>query len=438
MDFPAYESYKPSGVDWLGNIPEHWSLIKFRFLFSFGRGLGISKANLINKGIPCLNYGEIHSKFGFEVIPEKHELKCVPETYLTSGVKSLLGNGEFVFADTSEDIEGSGNFSYLNSDAPTFAGYHTIIARPTTNNLPRFLAYLFDSLLYRYQIRKSVSGVKVFSITQDILKNCHVWLPSVTEQTKIAEFLDYKTGQIDKLIEKKQKLIEKLQEKRIAVITQAVTKGLNPDVELKDSGIQWLGQIPKHWDIKQLKFCVDFLNNRRIPLSGEDRANMSKNFPYYGASGIIDQVESFIFDEPSILIAEDGANLLSRSTPLAFVATGKYWVNNHAHILKPISSLFDYWANLLCNVNYDPWITGSAQPKLTKDNLAKIYLPHPPESEQRKIQDYINVEIQKVDPLIKTCQKAIIQLKEYRTSLITSAVTGKIDVRTFAKPEGKR
>ncbi|WP_347275277.1 restriction endonuclease subunit S [Candidatus Kuenenia sp.] len=214
---------KPSGKEWLGNVPAHWEIKKFRYLFIFGRGLGITKSDLTDEGVPCISYGEIHSKYGFEVIPEQHELKCVSETYLETGKDSLLSEGDFVFADTSEDVEGSGNFSYLNSKTPIFAGYHTVIARLKTDDDPRYLAYLFDSLPYRFQIRRNVSGVKVFSITQDILKSCYVWLPPKSEQKKISDFLSKAICRINRMADAACKAIVFLEEYRSAIITDAVT-----------------------------------------------------------------------------------------------------------------------------------------------------------------------------------------------------------------------
>jgi type I restriction enzyme S subunit len=163
---------------------------------------------------------------------------------------------------------------------------------------------------------------------------------------------------------------------------------------------------------------------------------MSQNYPYYGASGIIDYVEEYIYDEPTILVAEDGANLLSRSTDLAFIAEGKYWVNNHAHILKPIQGEFSYWANLLCIVQYDTWITGSAQPKLSKDNLGSIPLPHPPELEQQKIADFLDYKTQQIDQLIEKKKALIEKLNEQRIAVITQAVTKGIDKNAKMKPSG--
>ncbi len=272
------------------------------------------------------------------------------------------------------------------------------------------------------------------NISMDDIPKLVFPVPPSIEQQSIAAFLDWKTGQIDALIAKKKELLEKLKEKRLAVITQAVTKGLNPAAPLRDSGIPWLGKVPKHWEIRCLNFCFDSLNSRRIPLSAEERANMSREYPYYGASGVIDYVEEYIFDEQLILIAEDGANLLSRSTPLAFEARGKYWVNNHAHILRPTLGPFAYWSNLLCIVQYEPWITGAAQPKLTKENLGAIPLPCPPRDEQEAIATFIEKQTGRIDPLINFAMETIARLTEYRTALITAATTGKIDVRKVAVP----
>jgi type I restriction enzyme S subunit len=156
---------------------------------------------------------------------------------------------------------------------------------------------------------------------------------------------------------------------------------------------------------------------------------MEKTYPYYGASGIIDLVEDYIFSETLILVAEDGANLLSRSTPLAFLASGKYWVNNHAHILKPLGGDIRYWVAVLQTFEYTPLVTGAAQPKLTSERLGSIKLPKPPVAEQIAIAEFLDCETAKLDLMMAKVEAAIGKLQEYRTALITAAVTGKIDVR---------
>ncbi|BBW25397.1 restriction endonuclease subunit S [Enterobacter bugandensis] len=214
---------KDSGVEWLGQVPTHWSISKVRYCFLFDKGLTITKENLQDEGIPCINYGEIHSKHGFEINPNIHKLKYVNETHLKNDKNSLLIKGDIIFADTSEDVDGSGNFSQLTTDSSIFAGYHTIIARPIDRQNYRFLAYLFDCQELRSQIKHAVKGVKVFSITQAILRGLSIWLPPTNEQESISKLLDYQTAKIDTLIQKQRQQIDLLKERRTALIAAAVT-----------------------------------------------------------------------------------------------------------------------------------------------------------------------------------------------------------------------
>lgn len=214
---------KDSGMEYQQKKPLHWTLNKFRYMFNFDKGLTITKENLQDEGIPCINYGEIHSKYHFEVNTKIHKLKCVNESYLKNNKNSLLYKGDIIFADTSEDIEGAGNFSQLVSSDIVFAGYHTIIARLYNRENYRYYAYLLNSQELRAQIRYSVKGVKVYSITQAILRNISCWLPSSDEQNHIAKYLDQRITKIDILIEKQLLQIDLLKERRTALISAVVT-----------------------------------------------------------------------------------------------------------------------------------------------------------------------------------------------------------------------
>lgn len=215
--------FKDSGIEWIGNIPEHWEKKRFRFVFTLSKGLTITKENLKDEGVYCVNYGEIHSKYGFEVNPEIHSLKCVDEEYVEKNKDALIKKGDFVFADTSEDIEGSGNFTYLNSNKMVFAGYHTVTAKPKGVINSRFLAYEFDSISFRNQIRFRVKGVKVYSITQSLLKEPTIWIPTIEEQEAIVEYLDSELKGIENAINLQVKLIERLKEYRTSLIDNVVT-----------------------------------------------------------------------------------------------------------------------------------------------------------------------------------------------------------------------
>ncbi|MBZ7951946.1 restriction endonuclease subunit S [Campylobacter sp. RM9939] len=218
---------KNSGIEWLGEIPEHWEVRKLKILFSFGNGLNITKADFISFGIPCISYGEIHSKYPCRLDLSVHKLPFVSETYLNDKPQSLLSKGDFVFADTSEDIEGSGNFTCIQSNIPLFAGYHTIILRPKTQIYSLYFSFLFDSIFVRNQIREKVWGVKVFSITKSILKEVQCFIPPLKEQEQIANFLDEKCEKIDSLITKIKKQIELIKEYKTTLINEAVCGRMN-------------------------------------------------------------------------------------------------------------------------------------------------------------------------------------------------------------------
>jgi len=208
--------------------------------------------------------------------------------------------GDVIITKDSETAHDIGVPAYVAETKPSLVcGYHLTMIRPNEEFVHgSYLFYAVKSRLSAYQFYLAANGVTRFGLTTQGTKNLRIAFPSPVEQKQIADFLDWKTGQIDALITKKRQLIEKLQEQRIAVITQAVTNGLNPDAPMGDSGIPWLGDVPEHWEVRRLKFCFESLNNRRIPLSSEERSNMARDYPYYGASGIIDYVEDYIFDEP--------------------------------------------------------------------------------------------------------------------------------------------
>lgn len=205
------------------SLPSGWCVARFRHTFNFNKGLTITKENLQDEGIPCVNYGEVHSKYGFEVDPDRHALKCVDPSYLKKSLSSLLKRGDFVFADTSEDIAGSGNFTCYNSEKPAFAGYHTLVAKPKVPMNSRFMAYLLDSASFRSQVQAEVTGVKVFSISQAVLKSTWVWFPPAQEENAIAAFLDDKCAKVDEAVRIKEAEIAALKEYKVSLINAAVT-----------------------------------------------------------------------------------------------------------------------------------------------------------------------------------------------------------------------
>lgn len=273
-------------------------------------------------------------------------------------------------------------------------------------------------------------------VPDDFTRDFALGFPYIEEQVLISRFLSSETAKLDNLMAEQKKLIALLKEKRQAVIAHAVTKGLDPTVPMKDSGVEWLGEVPAHWEVAPLKRFFEVLDGRRVPLSSDERSYRRGDYPYYGASGIIDSIDDYIFDEGLVLVSEDGANLVNRSTPIAFVARGKYWVNNHAHILKPMDGNLVFWAERIEVVDLVPFITGSAQPKLTVEALTNLIISAPPTVEERAHIEYFIVQRAKeLDSLVREAETAVHLLQERRTALISAAVTGQIDVRGLIKEE---
>ncbi|GFD88769.1 restriction modification system DNA specificity domain-containing protein [Tenacibaculum sp. KUL152] len=446
--YQRYPEYKNSGFYAVQRIPISWKASKVRFQFTFGKGLTITKENLRDTGLPCVNYGEVHSRFGFEVSTEKHSLKCVDESYLRTNKSSRLEVGDLVFADTSEDIEGAGNFTQLVYGKDVFAGYHTIIARPLNRKASRFWAYLFDSLEFRNQIRTSVKGVKVFSVTQAILRSMNVWLPPLEERLAIANFLDHETDKIDALIAKQEKLIELLKEKRQAVISHAVTKGLNPDVPMKDSGIEWLGEVPEHWTVGRFKNCTS-----RIIVGVAEAAThayTSHGVPIIRSTNIKEsglETDNLLFLKPEF--AKNLASKAIMGKDIVTVRTGYPGISSVVPdelegsqcftnlISTPKHHLFssEFLVSLLnsrpCKEYFSLEGWGSAQKNISVPILEQLPVSWPNLSEQLEIVNYVQEMSLKFEKLITRTLESIVLMKERRSSLISAAVTGKIDVRNW-------
>lgn len=448
--YKAYPEYKDSGVEWLGDIPPHWKISKLRYMFDFGSGLNITKANLQDTGIPCINYGEVHSKFGFEVDTERHDLKCVDEKYLVSNPSALLNKGDLVFSDTSEDIEGSGNFTQLVSDKPAFAGYHTVIVRPKNDDCSRFYAYLMDSKEIRTQIRHIVKGVKVFTISQSILKGVSIWLPSLKERQAIANFLDHETAKIDTLIEKQQRLIELLTEKRQAVISHAVTKGLNPDVPMKDSGVEWLGKVPEHWKVGRTGYYGNVLNGS-TPIKANESYWYPKEIAWLSSGAVnqyhITEASDFIsrkaLKECSVSLLPKGTLVMGmigqgKTRGMSAVTKIEATINQNLAAVIPSVELNPNYGHLFFQAAYKILredARGGNQAALNCDIIKDFKIAIPPLEEQLSIFKTTEAVLKTFDSLIEKCEQAIQLMQERRTALISAAVTGKIDVRDWVKPE---
>ena len=213
---------KDSGVEWIGQIPEHWNIEKFKYDFTFSKGLQITKADLTEEGCPVISYGQIHSKINNSVSVNFKLIRFVDDSY-QEDKNAITQYGDIIWADTSEDYDGIGNSIFVDSNKNIFAGYHTIITRPLFDKLTKYFAYLFQTDIWRLQLRKQATGIKVFSITQKMLKNSSILIPPLSEQQAIADYLDDKCAQIDAVVADKQAQLETLAAYKKSLIYEYVT-----------------------------------------------------------------------------------------------------------------------------------------------------------------------------------------------------------------------
>lgn len=214
---------KDSGIEWIGEIPEVWSVLPFKACYRMFKGLNITKDNLTSTGHPVISYGQIHSKQNIGTGINCNLLKFISEDYLSKNPNCLSKEFDLFLADTSEDREGVGNAVFIDTDKPIFAGYHTIIARPLTVTKSKYFAYQLQTDAWRFQLRKEVSGIKVFSISQKLLNKTFIIIPTSKEQKAIADYLDHKCSEIDSLINIKLSKIDSLKDYKKSIIYEYVT-----------------------------------------------------------------------------------------------------------------------------------------------------------------------------------------------------------------------
>ena len=432
-----YSKYKETGVRAIGEIPTDWETVKTAYAFSFGRGLSISRENMSDKGVPCVHYGDIHARYGFAVDPAKDKLPCIDIGYLKNAPQALLKYGDYCFVGSSEDIEGSGNFTYLNGDLPAFAGSDTIILRTKREINHRFVAYMFDSLSFREQIRPEVYGVKVFHPTQSIIKRVVGIYPSFEEQAKIAEYLDNKTAQIDTLLADLQTQAEMLDRYKRELIANTITKGLDKNTPTKDSGVEWIGEVPSHWEQYPL-FVVakentvkntNMICNNLLSLSYGRiiQKDIETNF------GLLpENFDGYQIVQPGYTVLRltdlqnDKRSLRSGYVKETGIITSAYLGLIPGEQLD--SKYFTYLLHAYDLLKIYYGLGSGLRQTLKFSDMKRMPIPVPPLKEQQKIVAFIDAKTEKINGLIADINEQIQKLRQYRQIVIHDAVTGKIKV----------
>ena len=428
--------------EWFGPIPEGWEMKPLKTLFTFSKGLSITKADLTEEGVPVVSYGQIHSKAYKGTGVDEAILRYVSKQTVADNTASQVNEGGFVFADTSEDLDGVGNCAYNDSTVNLYGGYHTVVLNPREYDDNKYLAYLFRTDAWRKQLRRQLVDVKLFSVTQGILSEAYVVLPPLETRSAIVAYLDAHCTPIDEAIARHRTAIGKLEEYRRAVITKAVTKGLDPNADMKDSGIGWIGKMPSSWRLEKLKYLCESRNG--LDYKAQDVCDISDPDSVFviRSSNIIN---GYIKHGDDVYINKQIPDALQlRRGDLVIVRTNgsqrlvgkcamldtdeKCTAGAFMLICRSIFNPYIYWVlrSELLSFHRGQFDTTTIN-QLSNDMLRNMLIPLPPSEQMLSILAYLDYQCAAVDDAIDRQNQIISKLEEYRKGLIHAAVTGRID-----------
>jgi type I restriction enzyme S subunit len=418
MSFPRYPAYKPSGVEWLGEVPEHWDVLPIKRIASLQSGTGITADSITGEG-PFPVYGG-------------------------NGVRgytdAITHEGHFPIIGRQGAL--CGNVNYARG--AFWASEHAVVVTPCEQVEVRWLGETLRAMnLNQYSVSAAQPGLSVEAII-----NLFIPRPPTDEQIAISTFLDRETAKIDALIAEQQRLIELLQEKRQAVISHAVTKGLNPDAPMKDLGVEWLGEVPEHWEVTPLKHLATVQTGIA---KGKDLEGIETvDVPYLRVAnvqdGYLDLGEVHLLSVPITSIAryllKDGDVLMNEGGDFDKLGRGCIWSGeiescvhqNHVFAVRP-HSVSGEWLNAYTTSKAanSYFISRSKQStnlaSISSSNLMVLSVPLPPAEEVREILVRLNELVEEIDDLKQSATQATDLLQERRSALISAAVTGQIDVR---------
>lgn len=412
-----YDKYKDSGIAWIGEIPEHWEVIDLKYLSDIRGRIGFrgyTVSDLVSEGE------------GAFVIGGKHINQCVlnmeSPDYISwdkyyESPEIMVSKGDIVMAQRGT----LGKVAIIEYDINEATINPSLVLIKNIKCQGKFLYYYLnsESTLTLISILNTATAVPM--ISQNQIENMPIPIPSSVEQQSIANYLDQKCGEIDELITLQEEMITKLQSYKQSAITEAVTKGLDKNVPLKDSGIEWIGEIPMHWKIIRLKRLG------RINTGNQDTQDSIPDgkYPFFVRSPKVERSNKYTFEGPSILMAGDGVG----AGKVFHLADNKFACHQRVYCINQLREiniiyLFYYLSSLFYNV------IESANSKSTVDSvrlpmLAEFPVCVPPMSEQQTIADYLDHKCSEIDELISIKQQKIEKLKDYKKSLIFECVTGK-------------
>jgi len=439
MKWQAYPKYKDFDVEWLGKIPEEWEINRIKHT-TYVKGRigwkGLKSDEFIDEGPYLLtgtdfDKGRINWHRSYHVSEERY--KEDPYIQLKENDLLITKDGTIGKVAIVKNLPGK---ACLNSGI--------FVTRPTKKEyITSYMYWLLNSEVFSRFIDYTKTGTTISHLYQNVFVEFAFPRPSITEQHTIAAFLDCETSRIDNLISKKERQIELLQEKRAALISHAVTKGLDPNAKMKDSHVEWLGKIPEHWNVKRLKY-LSSVNDETL----EENTNPDYEILYVDISnvdavlGIKRKVNMAFKNAPSRarrkvkhgdIIVSTVRTYLKAITPIDNPESNLI-VSTGFAVIRPICEFDSKFASFVLRASYfvDTVVANSvgvSYPAINASELITLYIALPPIPEQHDISKFLDHETGRIDALIEKIRKSIDMLHEYRTALISAAVTGKIDVR---------
>lgn len=394
---------KDSGIAWIGEIPKEWIRAKYRYSGVFTKGKLPNEQNIECLGKPIIGASEMLGKECRNFSLDTNVPTCQKQDVLILWDGANAG----IVANNCDGIVSSTVVKYECTDE---------------NFDSQFLFYLFKN--GEHFFKSKVNGTTIPHMNQKYIDEYLCIHPPLPEQQKIAEFLDRKCGEIDELVALQEKMIEELKAYKQSVITEAVTKGLNPNAPMKDSGIEWIGEIPEHWEVKRLKYLCHIQTGNKDTQDADDNGE----YLFYVRSPFIERSTSYSFEGEGILMAGDGVGA-GRVFHHAF---GKYAVHQRVYRLSDIININSYYlfyyTSSLFNKIMDMGSAQSTVPSVRLPMLTNFIVCNPSLSEQQQIADYLDRKCAEIDELVAVKQQKIETLKEYKKSVIYEYVTGKKEV----------
>ena len=449
MSFPRYPSYKDSGVEWLGEVPEGWRILRMGMLEKSGDdfvsgpfGSSLGSSHYVESGIPVIR--GLNTTLNAETRFVSDDFVFVGEETFSELKRCDARPGDLIF--TARGTVGKVGI-VPHSIPKALISPNQLRYRPDLNTLSvDYLFYLFSSSGLLSEISLIADSVAQPNLNLGNLRALRVSLPPKDEQTQIATFLDRETAKIDELVAEQRRLMELLKEKRQAVISHAVTKGLNPDAPMKPSGIEWLGEVPGYWVVKRFQRCV-YVAEGQVDPEDTKYSSLALIAPNHIESGTgrLLGLESASDQgaESGKYLCKAGDVVYSKIRPAlrkvciapedCLCSADMYPLRAHSGLTNP----FLLWSTLSEQFSALAVLESQrvAMPKINRESLKEVMLAVPPIGEQQSIVAFIDTETAKLDSLTAEAQRAIDLLQERRTALISAAVTGQIDVRQLTEKQ---